>query len=357
MGGIDLLAGLASQSILSFAWQDNTSDMADDLSIEIADPHRIWMQTYLPKKGVEGTGSIKVYNWNLPGDTRTVNCGVFWLDQIDCTGPPNTVEVKAISMPVITGMKTQQRFGSWENTSLAQIAAEIAARNGLTLVWATTKADKNIDRVDQQAPDSEFIRDRAKDNSLNVKIYNRQLVIYSDEEYEARPPVYLIKYGMEHIIGYSFSNKLNDTYMEAINTYTDPKTGKVLQSHFTPKEPPEGTGSILDTNEPEQDDVDGDGNGGGGLLSLPKEGGPMPGFKVQPIVGGKAKAKLREKNKREKECVMRVIGNPDYLSGLNAQLLGFGSFDGKWFISGTLHSLSREGYITELTMRACLDGY
>src|SRR6267142_6603345 len=89
VGGIDLLGALESGNVLSFSYTDNTSDKADDLSVEIADPQRTWMQSYLPKKGSECQAIIKVSNWTTPGDMRIFDCGTFFIDEIGYAGPPN----------------------------------------------------------------------------------------------------------------------------------------------------------------------------------------------------------------------------------------------------------------------------
>ena len=88
VGGVDLLASLSSQAITSFTYTDNTNDQADDLSAEIADPQRTWMQTYLPTKGVECTATIKVYNWKMPGDTRMMVVRSGWIGLALPVPPP-----------------------------------------------------------------------------------------------------------------------------------------------------------------------------------------------------------------------------------------------------------------------------
>lgn len=357
IGGIDIMLGAASQSVLSFTYTDNTSDKADDLSIEIADPARTWMRTYLPKKGVEGQATIKVYNWIAPGDTRLIDCGVFWLDEIGFTGPPNTVSIRATSVPIITGIKTQKKFRFWEGMTLMDIASQIAVENGLALVW-DTKENPKFTRVDEQMPDLEFLRDKAKDGGLSIKIYKRQLVMYSEEEYEARPAVYVLLYGASNILGYAFTSRLNDMYKSARNAYVDPKTGKLIETTYEAPEPPEGSDSVLESNV-RVDEPEGEGDG------APE--GRRPREIVDSVdysgsdAGGQglaiAKGKLRQKNKHEKEATFLVVGNPDYLSGLNVQLLDFGIFDGKWFISSSTHSITDAGYVTELKLRGCLNGY
>ena len=361
IGGIDLLGSLESQSVLSFAYADNTSDKADDLSIEIADPARTWMQTYLPKKGIECKATIKVFNWLTLGDTREFDCGAFWLDQIDFSGPPNIVSVRATSIPVTTGIKTQKKYRFWEGQDLKAIANQIASENQLTLVW-DTQDNPTIKRTDQvETADLEYLRDRAKDAALSLKIFNKQLIIYSEKEYEQKAAVYTLTYGMSNILSYSFSSKLNETYKKSKNAYVSPETGKLIESEFEPEEVPEGSGSDLMNNERSEEEET-EGAGEGGALRSPKAVlGAIDYTNTDAGAEGasakKTKAKLREKNKHEKECSITVVGNPSYLSGLNMDLSGFGIFDGKWFISGTTHSISGNGYVTELNMRMALKGY
>jgi phage protein D len=353
VGGIDLLLGLASQSILGFAFTDNTSDQADDLTIQIADPDRTWMQIYLPKKGIECSATIQVYNWLTLGDSRSIDCGIFWIDQIDCNGPPNVITVQAVSIPISSGIKNEKRWRGWEGTSLQLIASQIATENGLTLVWDTPQMPK-LERVDEVgSPDLEFLRDKVKESSLSLSVKRGQLVIFSEEEYEARAAVYTINYGTSNILGYAFSSKLNDTYKEAEVAYVSPKTGEYLKEGFSAPNPPEGTNAIDRSSER----VEEEGEGGGGAELRDFTGPINAGSSGSADAKRKAKANLREKNKKEKMCEMVVFGNPDYRSGLNVQLSGFGIFDGKWFIYSSSHEISENGYTTQLSMRATLDGY
>ena len=175
----------------------------------------------------------------------------------------------------------------------------------------------------------EYLRDRCKDEGLSIKVFNRQLIIYSESEYEGRGSVYTLTYGMSQILAYGFTSRLNETYASAENAYVSPETGKLIEGKFEPPYGPEGSGSILKINQ-RVDPEEGEGgeNGGEG------EGGErrrLPGqraFELGTIdysndnaaaseaASRVAKSKLREKNKREKEGIIAVVGNPGYLSGL-----------------------------------------
>jgi phage protein D len=215
--------------------------------------------------------------------------------------------------------------------------------------------------VDQvEMPDLEFLRDLAKDWSIKLKIFNRQLIMYSEEEYEAKPPVYTLLYGASNIISYQFTSVLNDMYAEGKVAYMSPETGENYEGTFEAEEPPEGTEAVNeDTTRIEGNEGAG---GNGATLRTPKEIASGVDYSSENAAAAeaakqKAKSKLREKNKWEKECTIVVVGDPGYLSGLCVQLLGFGIFDGQWFIDTSRHSISEEGYVTELQMHMALKGY
>lgn len=365
INGQDILAGLARPLIISFSYTDSTSDKADDISLEVADPNRTWMQQYLPKKGIECDAYINVLDWAAPGDTRIFHCGHFWIDNVDMKGPPNAVTVKGTSIPVTTGLKNEKKHKSWENSDLKGIAGEIATANNLTLYY-DTKQNPKVKRTDQvDKSDLEYLRSRAKEASLSVKIHNKQLVIYSEEEYEARDAVFTLVYGASHIHEYSFNSKCDDTYKTCKNKYLNPETGKLNESEHTASDVPEGSQPYLLINERPEYGVDQESGGSSELLDV----GAQDFVDYKPDVvkdsgkgaegnsDKKTKSKLREKNKKEKESNIKVVGNPDYLSGLNMQLQGWGVFDAKWFIETSTHSVSSSGYTTNLKFRITLKGY
>jgi uncharacterized protein len=369
VGGVDILMGLASQNILSFSYTDNTSDQADDLSIEIADPYRSWMQKYLPKKGIEIQASIMVSDWNAPGDNRTLRCGTFYVDNVGIRGPPNTVSMRGTSIPINTGLKTEKRTKSWENQDLKSIAGGIAESNGLTLVY-DAKENPVVKRTDQvEKADIQYIRERAKDNALSVKVHDKKLVIYSEQEYEAKQAAFTIRYGGSNYLTYEFTSKVDDTYDGAENAYVNPETGKLTKTEFTPSKPPEGTGSTLKINEKIAYSKDGYGQYGYNQLrqqadflkydytnDAPAQNAGK-GEGTQERSEQLCKSKLREKNKKERQCSMTVAGNINYLSGVCFQLVGFGIFDDKWFAESTVHEISESGYTTQLKLRTVLEGY
>jgi phage protein D len=132
----------------------------------------------------------------------------------------------------------------------------------------------------------------------------------------------------------------------------------LVEGEYEPGEPPEGTEAEDIYNERVKAQNGGGGGGGGamtrasGLVDFANSSGGAAEMATK-----KAKSKLREKNKHEKEASLTVFGNPDYLSGLCVQLVGFGIFDEKWFIESTTHEVGAGGYTTSLQLRQALKGY
>jgi phage protein D len=367
IGGQDIMLGLASQSIISFCYTDSTSDKADDLSICIADPQRTWMLRYLPtsKNGTECQAGIYISDWAAPFDNRPFECGIFYINKVGFKGPPNVVDIKASSIPP-NKIKHTKKNRSWENSNLDSIAGQIASENGLTLFY-DTKENPIVKRTDQKdKSDLEYLRDRCKEAKLNLKIHKKQLIVYSEEEYEARPPAFELVYGSTNILDWSFSKDNEDKHKSAENSYVDPETGKITKTKFNCPERPEGSDSELILNEGVE--FEPDDPRGGGRSSTREELLSHDAWNNDPAAnkgkgkGGnknserKAKAKLREKNKKEHQCSIKVVGNLSYLSGLCCQTVGWGIFDRKWFIESSVHNVS-DGYTTDLKLRGALKGY
>lgn len=372
IGGIDVLADLQSQNIISFKYVDNTSDKADDLCISIADPQRTWMQKYSPKtkKGTECTASLRIENWSVPFDTRVFDCGIFYINEVHFKGPPNAIEIKAGSVPS-NGVKATKKFKSWEGKDLRAIAGEIASQNNLTLFYDTQEnpVTKRTEQTDKS--DLEYLRDRCKEAKLSLKIHKKQLVVYSEEEYEAREPAFRLTFGQSNILDWDFVTKSDDTFQKCKVCYLDTDTGKLIEEECSDGEIVGTTNELRINegieNEPDDPDVDpyslGQAHVRSGLYDINNWSNESAANKGKGKGGKKnakrkAKAKLREKNKKEKKSRLKVVGNIDYLSGLNCQLQGFGEmFDIKWFIESSCHEVAEGGYTTNLGLRIALKGY
>ncbi len=123
--------------LLNFTYTDNATGKADDISFTLEDRERLWVDAWCPTKGDKVRCSIIVHDWDNPNQTQSLPCGTFEVDQIECSGPPNQITIKAISTLVSKPMRQEQHTQAWENVKLSTIAGDIAAKNSLSLFWET----------------------------------------------------------------------------------------------------------------------------------------------------------------------------------------------------------------------------
>jgi len=105
--------------LISFTYTDNASDKADDISLTLEDRARLWCGDWFPSKGDKILASIIVHNWEDESKTESLPCGLFEVDQIECSGPPNQVTIKAVSTLVSKPMRQEKHTKAWENVTLS----------------------------------------------------------------------------------------------------------------------------------------------------------------------------------------------------------------------------------------------
>ena len=306
--------------LLNFTYTDNASDKADDISLTLEDRERLWCSDWFPSKGDKIRASIIIHDWEAENQTQSLPCGTFEVDQIECSGPPNQVTIKAVSTLVSKPMRQEKHTKAWENVKLSTIAGDMASKNSLRLFWDSSE-DPFFERRDQvETSDLEFFSGLARDYGIAVKVTDTQLVCYSKEEYEEKSPVGEFAFGDKKLISWSFSSKAAGTYKAARVQYHDP--GKNETHVATENGAAEGTGRILVINQ-----------------------------KVDSIADAKkiAKERLEDANKKEITGNITLMGDLRFVGGSNVKISGFGAFDGEYVIEKATHSVS-SSYTTKLDL-------
>ncbi len=306
--------------LLNFTYTDNASDKADDISFTLEDRERLWVNDWFPKKGDKVKASIVLHNWEDENQTQSLPCGTFEVDQIDCSGPPNQVTIKAVSTLVSKPMRQEKHTKAWENVKLSTIAGDIANKNNLSLFWDSSE-DPLFERRDQiETSDLEFFSTLARDYGIAVKVTDTQLVCYSEEEYEKHAPVGELSFGDKKLINWSFSSKAAGTYKAAKLQYHDPVKDETFE--VEEEDDAEGTGRTLEINQ-----------------------------KADNLGDAKkiAKEKLRKANKKEITGSITLMGDLRFVGSSNIKISGFGAFDGEYVIEKATHSVSGS-YTTKLEL-------
>lgn len=100
--------------------------------------------------------------------------GRYTVDEVELSGPPDTLVIRGKASDLRGSGKTI-RSGSWENTTLQRIVAEIGARNGWQAVCPVTV---QVPRVDQYSEsDFNFVTRLARQHDCTAKLANGQLLV------------------------------------------------------------------------------------------------------------------------------------------------------------------------------------
>lgn len=309
----------------SFTFNDNEGK-SDDIQIELEDRERKWQGPWLPKKGDKINASIQLRNWYKVGEHVSLNCGMFFVDDVSFKGPPDTVSIKALSVPFKKGGKDTQKSRAWENSTLQNILSDVAKSAGLVLVYDAPRY--SYDRVEQdKKTDLAFAKYMAKREGLSTKVTKEQLIVYDELSYEKKRTVRTIKRGEDDVKSYDFKESAAEKqYAKVELSYMDSKTKKLIKYIY---------------NVP-------------GL----KEG---PTLKISKRAKNLEEAKrwaqkeARNKNKGSKSGKITLKGNEKMVQGVTVEISNFGAFDGKYFIETSSHKVTG-GYTTDISLREVL-GY
>ena len=308
--------------LLNFTYADNAADKADDISFSLEDRDRLWINDWFPAKGDKVKAEIKLYNWEEEDGENLLPCGTFEVDEISCSGAPNTVTIKAISTLISKPMRQEKHTQAWENTRLSTIAKDFANKNGLKLFWDCSE-DPYFERRDQaEKSDLDFLAELGRDYGIKTKVTDTQLVLYSAEEYETKEPVAELKFGDKKLLSWSFTSKSAGTYKAARLQYHDAVKDENIDVEEESEDDIEGTGRILEINQ-----------------------------RADSIADAKkiAQEKLKNANQCEITANINLMGDLRFVGGSNIKISDFGMFDGDYVIEKATHTISGN-YTTKLEL-------
>lgn len=354
--------------LITAAYEDNCDGRkADDFSLELADRDGKFISTWMPKKGATFEASIIAERWFAPiASDITLKCGRFWIDTVEFILPDHKVTIKGASLPTDARLKASSETRGWDDTSLQDIAQQIAGENNMTLDWQA-KVNPRYSRTEMHSESSlGFLMKRANDAKLAIKVKDGKIIVFDEQTLEEAGPAFTLIYGDMGITGVAvggacyrmsaghFVTKIMDTTKAAQVLRSDPTTGDTGSGQWNAPD-----GELEDNTEDKvNEDTDAE-TGEGDSVGDPslREGEMESQWNTDEASDLKAKSHVRDKNKKKDQCRIELsIGNPLVAAGQTFNLMGCGQFDGKWFIESAHHQVAPE-YNTELTVRKCLEGY
>jgi len=311
-----------SPHVKSLIYRDVAHGKADTLEVVFEDRDRLFQGPWMMERGGRLSAEIRVLDWFGPGDVQALRCGGFAVDEVELSGPPDEVRVKAVSALTTTALRLEKRTRAWENVSLRTIAGDIASRHGLQCFFEGE--DVAFKRVDQrEESDLSFLKRLCEAHGFQVKVAEEKLTLYEGKAFDAKAPAFKVSRGTSWVISYSFRGKSFEVYRACEVRYWDPETKSEKVYRFEPGGASR-VGHVLKVNE-----------------------------RVESLSDAerRARAELRRANRVELSGEIVMAGCPGILGGLNLGLSGFGAYDGVWAVEEAEHRISSSGYTVRIKIR------
>jgi uncharacterized protein len=260
IAGADATAALAPY-LMGFEAEDSmdVDCNADVITIRLANPDFRFLTAWNLDKGTEIQASILMYNWAGIGEGLKLDCGTFFVDTIDYSGPPNVCIIKATSIPTTGSFKGFRHNQAFENSTIKDICTKMAGDAGMTVNYMPNR-NPVIDRFDQDEEGDSFAIKRLCDrNGMNVKLQDKTLIITDEALLDTQAPWIGFTLGVTPIIHYTLTTTNQKTVGSMKTSYMNPVTGQTKNDEWVPPVPPEGRdGQDTENDRPDDDSDKGD---------------------------------------------------------------------------------------------------
>lgn len=320
--GKDITADL-SDTYLSCQYEDKVEGESDELSITLDDTSGKWTGSWYPEKGAKLTLDIEYKGEKL-------KCGTFEIDQIDVSGPPAQVVIKAIAAGIGNALRSKGSK-AYDKQTLRGIANLIAKKHGFTVQGEIENIQ--IERVTQHREgDLEFLKRLSSEYGYVFNVRDKKLVFTSLYKLEESKKV--TELDRTELLDWSFSDKAVAVYKESSVKHFNPKKGEVVQSKTDVE------------NIKNKDGI------GFNYITSKDSANSYVRAENPAQAQAKSKALLYRMNTKQNEGSVRIDGNCKVVAGVNIMLTGLGVISGKYHILRSRHTIDRSrGYGTELEVK------
>ena len=290
--------------LVGLAYTDHVKGKSDSMEIQVEDTDLIWQNEWYPAKGDQLDVSIGY-------DLQLVPCGLFEIDEIEVSGPPDQVSIRALAAGITSALRTRRSY-AYEGQTLRNLAETIAARHGFTIQGDISEI--RINRTTQhKETDLRFLSRMAAQYGHVFSVRGQVLTFTEIYGLEGLPSVQVVS--RQDLISYSFRDKTSETYQTARVKYHDPETQEVVEGAF---------------DESDEDTA------GDGLEIWTKAESNRQANTI-------ARSELHNANTRKLEGVITLEGNPYLVAGNNIEIEGMGVMSGLFHIQSSSHSITPNG--------------
>ncbi|MCH5442860.1 phage protein D [Salmonella enterica subsp. enterica serovar Muenchen] len=305
--------------VTSVSYTDKLSGESDEIQVDLEDSEGRWRDAWYP-----GKGDTLTLQMGYAGEPLR-ECGTFSIDEIELSGPPDSVSLRGLATSVTVAMRTKVSRG-FENTTLAAIAQRIAGKHHLQLQGQIEPL--TLDRVTQyDETDLGFLKRLARDYGYLVKVTHTHVIFSSLDK--LRDAASAFTFARRDISRYSIRDTINRIYKGAKHRSQNSRTRRVLTYKADGGE----------TSEAVKVSARGRTTGADTLTLSGRAGN-------QGVAERRTRAALSLKNQYQKVATLSMAGNIRLRAGYSITLTGFGASDGKWLTGSVRHSMTRSGGYT-----------
>ncbi|EBM3195994.1 phage protein D [Salmonella enterica] len=305
--------------VTSVSYTDRLSGESDEIQVDLEDSEGRWRDAWYP-----GKGDTLTLQMGYAGEPLR-ECGTFSIDEIELSGPPDSVSLRGLATSVTVAMRTKVSRG-FENTTLAAIAQRIAGKHRLQLQGQIEPL--TLDRVTQyDETDLAFLKRLARDYGYLVKVTHTHVIFSSLDKLRDAPPTFT--FTRPDISRYSLRDTINRIYKGAKHRSQNSRTKQVVTYQA---DGGESTTTVSTATRGKNTSAD--------TLTLSGRSGN------QGTAARRTRAALNLKNQYQKVATLSMAGNIRLRAGHNVTLTGFGASDGKWLTGSVRHSMTRSGGYT-----------
>jgi uncharacterized protein len=288
---------------------------ADGLEVKLDDREGRWRSSWYPTKGDSLSLAIGYEGSSL------LDCGTFQIDEIELSGPPHVVTLRALSAAVSKALRTRNSR-RWDSLGLRDVVGQLAAEYGLSVVGEVPSLPYVALAQDRET-DLAFLRRLAELHGAAFSIRGDRLGFHDLDALDARNAALSLE--MEHLESYSLRDKTHLVYQGSEVRYFDAQEKQIVE----------------------------------GVI---KAQGAKPGdtLRIRKRAETSAHAKRlahsalkQTKGFEQAGTIKTTQGTPYALAGNLAQLgESFGVLAGKYQIESSRHDFTRSsGYTTECEVR------
>lgn len=309
------VTGKIRDYLRSASYTDAANGESDSISLEFEDRDKKWSGAWRPEKSDRMAVFIRTRNWLSEGDNYNFYCGNFLIDDFSARGFPRVVNVGGVSVPQNDNFRSENITKTWTAMGLRQIAADIAGRAGVKLVYDA--ADLKIESMEQNnRTDCTFLKELCNAYGYSMKIHSEKLIIYDTEAYERKKKICDID--ETDMISYEYHDTIQGSYTGAVMSFADPNNEAEYEVRIGTAE------RIFEINKTADN-----------LADAEKKG----------------IAVLNMENRKITTMTVTIMARPGLAATSCVEVTGLKSMNGKYFIDRIRHTLGASGkYTMVLTM-------